>query len=79
MALRGFMCMWLFGLCEEGEGGGEGGGEEVSVTLEECEEVSVMLCPQEWEVAKQSGVALPECSELPRGDGATCVGECAEW
>lgn len=69
-AFRNFMCLWLFGMCSN-----DGG--EVSVTREECMEVSTMLCPREWEVARQylDETMLPKCAKLPQGGGASCTGE----
>ena len=86
-AFRRLLCVRLFGVCggwrssnkrEEGEkeGGEEGGSSpaRVGVGREECEEVSVRLCPREWEVARRhlDKAVLPDCSRLPRAAASSC-------
>ena len=55
------VCQCYFPLCDECLSG-----HSFLASREECETVSIMECEKEWTMARQYGISLPNCSNLPK-------------
>ena len=52
-------CQSYFPLCDECQSG-----HSYLASREECERVSIMECEEEWTIARQYGIPLPNCTDL---------------
>ena len=53
-------CQSYFPLCDECQSG-----HSYLASREDCERVSAVECEEEWTIARQYGIPLPNCTELP--------------
>ena len=57
----GFLvCQSNFPLCDECQSG-----HSYLASKEECERVSMVECEEEWTSAREYGIRLPNCTDLP--------------
>ena len=59
------LCMYMFGLCDSS-------GLYVQPSLEQCVHVKDTLCPNEWAIARQFQLDVPDCEIFP-SEQATCL------
>ena len=55
-----FVCQSYFPICDECQCG-----RSYLASREECEKLSMAECEEEWTNAKQYGISLPNCTDLP--------------
>ena len=55
-----FICQSYFPICDECQHD-----SSYLVSREECERLSMAECEEEWESARQYGISLPNCADLP--------------
>ena len=55
-----FVCQSYFPICNECHHG-----RSYLASREECERLSMAECEEEWESARQHGIYLPNCTDLP--------------
>ena len=69
VALRSFLCLHLFGVCD--------GNSSFLATGATCSLVRDEVCEREWREidALIDPARLPICEELPQGDTAECTGK----
>ena len=54
------VCQSYFPLCDKCQSG-----HSFLVSREECERISIVECEEEWTIARQYGIPLPNCTDLP--------------
>ncbi len=52
------LCLYLFGLCSTS-------GDNIQLTLNQCQEVRDVVCVDEWSRAVDLKVPLPDCESFP--------------
>ena len=66
-AVRPFLCLYELGLCDDS-------GNSYQPTMQQCIEISTVLCPAQWSAANSllgPSASLPECSIFPN-DAMEC-------